>query len=254
MKRKEVFLVVVLSLVGDVSMRAYGSNDIASDCKRTVEEEFERLCVVTKNHNSLSSIPSQIIENVSGYQEMIDLGVPCLPYLMKKLDDESNGDEILMFVAARIIKCKPDELVMTGHSYKKWLDEKLETGAQDAASDFRQLVERWERERLYPELVGQELWIDIVELDHEHMVYRTRRVHTVQGQIWSDIQDLGIFVLPCLVEQFEQGNYDFLLIFGELTNDEAPVKTGKPRGAACVKWWQENKADWQFPPEKEKGV
>ena len=62
---------------------------------------------------------------------------------------------------------------------------------------------------------------------------------------YQQIQDLGIPVLPCLVDRIGNGATDLVPIMSALTNGGVKADA-KPQD--CVKWWNQHKDEWTLPP------
>lgn len=59
------------------------------------------------------------------------------------------------------------------------------------------------------------------------------------------IKDLGIDVLPLLVEKVQKGDTDLIPAIAYLTEKKMPESA---TAAECVSWWAANKEKWPLPP------
>ncbi len=79
--------------------------------------------------------------------------------------------------------------------------------------------------------------------------------------VYQAIEDLGIAVLPCIVEMLKEGKHDFIDMAVKLTDNKPPVRGEPPstlpvaeelKAERFLRWWEQNKQDWLIPwPEEE---
>jgi hypothetical protein len=128
--------------------------------------------------------------------------------------------------------------VAPGHSL--WTVEEFPGFEQaDRAPDYIALLLRWWNvERFHtPERFAK--------------LYAERQALLQQGDAkgaqekYQRIQNLGIAVLPCLLDKIGQGATDLAPIMSALTNG-AVKPDASP--ADCAKWWNAHKQEWTLPP------
>ncbi len=61
------------------------------------------------------------------------------------------------------------------------------------------------------------------------------------------IQNLGIPVLPFLIEGVKSGEKRFIGIISKLTENEIPMNASPEQ---CIDWWSKHKQDWTIPTGK----
>ena len=215
-----------------------------------VKGKLEVLCKqATEEKTSRTSKPYKFLSESPAYQAIIALGPPCVPYLMEKIRNEDTYKWNFVYTTAAILKIEPGPTTK-GSSLRlqKYIESKLASGYREAEDEFKKLKAEWLEERGEEET--PELWKDITVLNAEFKVLRTHREPTPLGEVYGQIRGLGIFVLPSLIKDLENGNYDFLPIICHLTDGKAPTGRGYPReGAkACIEWWAKNKEHWTIRP------
>ena len=228
--------------------RGAGNEDRAEPSKKVdIKTEFERLYLESRKTPSFSSIRETVISENPAYMKMIALGPRCLPFLMAKLDQGVPSAYNLIVVAEKILKVRPpkDPKMALKGGEERWLKKKLEKGYQEADARFRKLQAQWAAEKARSK--DHVLWRDVTVLDNESKVLKVRREYTPLGKVYRDIQSLGLFVLPSLMEGLAAGRCtDFLPIVRFLTNGRAPIHAASPIPDAkrCVEWWKKHKDEW----------
>jgi len=237
-----VFLLVLASF----TMAEEGT--VAND-RASLEKECDALIQTAKGTLSLSSDSRRVISETPALQKLARMNPEAVPYML-----ENVGEcPVLAWVAQDILKVFPqatDDL-LDSSTMTKWLSAKTRTGYEDARAAFPRLRNEWARTKERSQTMA--LWQDVTVLDTEWMCLRTKRELTALGEVYVEIQNLGVFVLPLLMEGLKHGEYDFLPMIGHLTNRQAPAGAGKPEESAelCLKWWAKNSARWKVPEIRE---
>lgn len=73
--------------------------------------------------------------------------------------------------------------------------------------------------------------------------------------------DLGMSILPALIQKIREGETDLLALAEELTEGKAETEGASPEEKieSCVRWWQEDSSEWyrrierQYQPEPQEG-
>ncbi len=204
------------------------------------------------------STPGAVVESSPSARAIIAMGPRCFLLVWDKVlhDDPTFWTHIV----CRILKVRREETraYWEGRvvpppqmmSDIEWVREQIRGGHTRAATRFRGLSEQWSVEK------GQgspELWTDVAVLDEEKGTLRSERKYTGAGQVYREIEKLGVLVLPALIEDLRTGRYDFLPLIGKLTDGKAPTTSATAEDAArkCIEWWDKNKADWivELPEE-----
>lgn len=175
------------------------------------------------------------------FRNLADLGPKVLGYLMDKLAE--GHSPVLLLAVLNIVKLRgpaqPHELLAWWHEG--------EPGVRRRFDDLRQ---QW---HLRKGGVETELWrVATLYHDPDHCLFTRRREMTDAGRAYQAIEDLGIAILPLLVEQFRQGDYEFVDMAYALTDNQPPLPreiplTAERKATAFLAWWEENKQDWLIP-------
>jgi len=222
-----------------------------------VKEQFEELLRRARDFASDSSDPYELLRQNPAFKDIVSLGLACLPYLLSAIGDERGACKYeLTLVACEILKCPPQPGIWSGRALNKKLDSKLRNGYPEAEEEFPALRKEWFE--LKQETDSMELWHDVTESDPEYKLLRTHRELTHLGEVYVKIQNLGIFVLPLLMQEIKRGKYDFLPIVQHLTDGAVPPANCDWPGRAaeaCLKWWGKHSAEWtvdvsQLPSER----
>jgi len=246
-------------LLSFIALSAYGVEadmDVRSERSIKVKERFQSLLDrASKENVSLSSWPRDVVSETASLRKMISLGPSCLPYLMERRGKTGLEFELL-WVAVEILKLPPESVSgSTVATFRKSLESKVRNGYKEAGDKFPILKGKWSETKREAETLA--LWHDITALDPEFRILRTERQLTPLGEVYTEIQNLGVFVLPLLMEEVKKGEYDFLPIIGSLTNGAAPLDGCRPvdDAANALKWWGKHSAEWtvdvsQLPSER----
>ena len=210
-----------------------------------LRQRFQGLLEKSRQSLSWLSNARGIVDESPALQEMIALGPGCLPHVMREVRKKSPDQLQLMWVAADVMKVSPGRAdTRSEESFHAWLTAKMTNGPQWASSEFTTLRRKWfDMKR---QAGTTELWHDVTLLDPEFRSLRTRRQFTPLGKIYADIQGLGVFVLPLLVQELEKGEYDFLPVIKHLTSGAARVYGGRAASSAkvCIAWWAKHRREW----------
>lgn len=212
----------------------------------TLKERFQAARRKAKAFGpSYSSDPRAVLSENPGFQEMIALGPACIPHVMEAIRGKEDDSYNLMWVAAEILKAPPPpQATGTSAAFLEWLEGKTKKGHEEAKTEFAALRKAWAETKARADTPT--LWRDVTTLDPEFRVLRTKRTLTPLGEVYTKIQGLGVFVLPLLVEELRNGEYDFLPIIVHLTDGAARLHGGWPKDMAksCLAWWAEHRSAW----------
>jgi hypothetical protein len=125
-------------------------------------------------------------------------------------------------------------------------------GGAGVRQQFAPLLDKW---RAYkPDDTGEiPLWT--VETEYNvanHELYSPHKVMTAAGEAYQAIQDLGTAVLPLMVDEFKQGDLEFVDMAYAITGNAPPLPneippTDQGKAKSFLAWWEQNKADWTIP-------
>ena len=200
------------------------------------------------------SCPSETVRHSKTAGEIIALGPRWFPLVWEGALKEPGGGGEWTEIGRRMLKvpfggsntpkfynsfrAPPRQPAMSGRNR---LLSRLLAGYDGAAKEFREVAAEW---YALKEQGPLELWTDTTVFDDEDKELETKRRRTALGEVYRKIENLGIFVLPALIEEVKAGRYDFFPVIRYLTDGKAPRGWGARAGKVCVEWWEENKTDW----------
>lgn len=210
---------------------------------------------------------SSTFQSCDEFNNIIALGPKAVPIIISKIRDD--GAWMLSSVIPQITKVRigPDRWPKGTYGaanaaddiYLQWWDN--ERGK--SKDTYGQLKTKW-REiiasgKYEKSVFGQPmLWYDqtvydiqshtLFTLPHSFIIFKNQ--HTTElGQIYTSIKDLGIDVLPLIITDMKNKEYDFMPIFVDFTQCTATEKgiTAEKRAERCVQWWELHKDEWTIP-------
>jgi hypothetical protein len=223
-----------------------------------VEQRFSELLKEAVDSPSGAPFPAWAIEAVPAYRKMVALGPRCLPYLTAQLGTGKHPDPDLVYVAIVIMRVKEPVVKWTGdmEQLAQWVRQFGGNGYRVAKGAFPELRNRWETTKA--KKGSSELWQEVAVWNDEIGALEVRRKLTPLGEIYRSIEAYGLFVLPLLMEEVKNGNWDFVpIIQAMIGSGEAVGLPGRAPARlyadACLQWWKESQAEWTvlLPPPPE---
>ena len=179
--------------------------------------------------------PDRYFDN-EPFRQIVALGIPAIPTLLAK----SQTDTLLAAALTDITKVEfhfRNEIL--GLRKERWTVDELPGVQWDHDPDDREVWRRWwTQERFHAPERFEKLCAE-------------RQALLQQGDAkgaqekYERIQNLGIPVLPCLLDKIGQGATDLVPILSALTNGDVKPDASP---ADCAKWWNAHKQEWTLPP------
>jgi len=183
------------------------------------------------------------------FEAIVAKGSRAVPFLVGKLESSSRADisSFLMRALSRMTRVRPlsrEEArgMSTTARAKAWvawfksLHENTALRLPEKAAAWRRLAEG----------TKPALWRETTFYNADLGELQSRKEATEAGRAYQAVLDLGVPVLPLLVERLRSGETCHVPIFEELTNSRASVHG--PNAATtsrnCIRWWDRNKKDW----------
>ena len=179
-------------------------------------------------------------------QQIVDLGLPVLPYLAEEIDEAvEEGNlmaDLLQTAMGTITKTKIQIVLVRETKPGEWV---------------RSIKEFPEFEESGP-CAGAKLWLRWWEEGRKQTPerfenlckeWKALRGEGKEEEAWEKygrIRDLGIVALPCIMEKVEAGERSLIPALSYLT-DNAVKPYAEPD--ECAAWWKQNRADWTIPAE-----
>jgi len=217
---KYLLLLAILTAVG------FSAPAQDNQAGQRFEEKYQAWKTWTTNHWFMSTYDAN-----REYQEIVALGLPALPYLFKKI--ENNPEDFHLEYAVELIsKRKFDK--------SEWPPDKLDR-LGDSITKSKMYVQWWKVGR---HKTGERFG----ELHENIKALKAQKKDIEAAAIRVKILNLGIAVLPAMMVRVEKGDADVIPLISELT-DGAVKADLKP--AECLDWWAKNKQIWLLPTNNE---
>jgi len=201
---------------------------------------------VAKNPNAQNPIGNK------EFNSIVALGAPALPLMIAKME-QSPDEAVMLEYAVQRITFKvfamdelPKEKVGDEHAraelYIKWWKE----GRKSTREQFEKVYADWKALKKDGEtpLSNQELVYD----NATKTIVRRGDARTPFAVDYDKMRNMGIDVLPLIVEKVQAKDYDLLPLFGELTGGRAQFKGDlEARAKSLLNWWEKNKERVQIP-------
>ena len=185
------------------------------------------------------------------FREIVQLGPRALPLLVRKMQEDPSAyglaSAVGMITKKRIRPpAREADMRKIAELYVAWWKE----GRRHIRSEFEAEYSKWRAER---EGGATILQVRLRVLSLETKKIETASTETLLGRSYERLRDMGIDILPLLVERFKAGDYDLLSLFGELTDGQGVTHVGslEDRVRFALEWWEKNKKDWLLPPAEE---
>lgn len=195
--------------------------------KSATEAEFQKLYKAWKESPpSFSSNPNDLLKNPE-YRAIIDAGPKMLPFIVDKME---QGDSALFIAFEEVTKYRLDLKNPKFWSFR---------------NRTKACMQFWEEGSTAVKL-------KVAKFQEEHKTCEVKKDDLKKAEIIKKTRDLGIAVLPHLVEDFKKGDLDFVPVFIELTDGKVRTENLSPEEAAkkCIEWWEANSSEWTIPFEE----
>lgn len=186
--------------------------------QKNFEEKYQVWKTWVKNNPVLSDYTIN-----PHFQAIVEIGVPALPYIMKKIE-KNPGDFHL--------ECAVWRITMKRFEKSDWPDGKL----GDSITAAKMYVQWWKEGR---HKTGEKF----SELYSKWKTLKSEKKDKEAKETYRQIVNLGIPVLPYLVENVET-EPEFIPAVVKLTGRSLLATATGPE---CKQWWENNKQKWKLP-------
>jgi hypothetical protein len=160
------------------------------------------------------------------FKEIVNLGLPALPYIARKMEYDSNRG--LLWKAIEVIA----KVKIIGE-YDRETNKTVFPQFPELKPGEDPMLYWWrEGHKLTPSQFNElySNWRQMKESDNEEA-----------GKIYQKMINLGLPVIPLMIEKLENGDNDLLpaisvLTDGEISEDASPTE--------CIQQWNNNKEKW----------
>jgi len=193
----------------------------AADNQQNIEAELQKRLEAWGKYLDEHPTSSSLTGN-KYYRNIIDLGMPALPYLMEKIE---KGNWALSGAVGKITKKRFEEY------------ERPKDYAGDSKSYAKVVIQWWPKGRkLTPQHFGQRYsqWKNLKGEGKEDEAKKKS----------EEIRSLGIAALPVMVEKVKEGEKELIPLISKLTDGQVDPNASPSQ---CFAWWQDNKEKWLIP-------
>ncbi len=158
------------------------------------------------------------------YRDIIDLGIPALPYIIEKTRDGCwpLGDAIT---------------IITKKRFEEY--EQPEYNVRDSKTTATAVVKWWPKARKDTPQKFSKLYTEWKNLKNQGEEKENEAKEELEK-----IRALGIAALPMIIEKVSQGNNELIPIVSKLTKAQVDPNTSISQ---CFAWWRDNKQQWLIP-------
>jgi len=170
------------------------------------------------------------------YQRIVGLGIEAVPLIMARMKVDPNvGRALLDITKWRYHIMRTGTPGQYAWTVEEFPDVRTTTGPPNGIL----LCERW--------------WSELRSRTPERFAKAYAEWQALKGEGKEKeaeekrqrIQDLGIDILPLVVEKVKHGDANLIPVVSYLTDGKLP-ESAKPE--ECVSWWTANKDKWTLPP------
>lgn len=248
------------------AMASFGPDSFCEEISKeeviSINSEYEALLKALARP-SVWSDSRQAAQNLAKteIETLSKRGLKVLPFLMGKFQDESTSScarTAIIEIASRVTK---------RNLYKVDMQKWWQSGGKETPQQFAVLYASWQKAVKELTDAGKPLILKTSEeiLNVENGRIATTEKETDLGKIYRQIRELGIEILPILLEVAQKGDYTLLPMVTELSDNAvrargavAPKTTTEKMTRDFARWWEKNKEKYTipFPPadsENEEG-
>lgn len=185
------------------------------------------------------------VRDLATVKELSKHGLNVLPFIMEKFSDESISVKTryaIMQIASSVTERKWNKL----DDFKSW----WKTGGKETPQQFATLYASWQKAVKELTDADKPLLLETSEtvLDADTMQVVTKKKETDLGKIYRQIGELGIEILPILLDAAQKGDYTLLPLFAELSDNHSEDYWGPERRTKnLANWWEKNKDAYIIP-------
>ena len=206
-----IFLIFIINITF-----SYAQN--TNEIKDIFESKYQKWKEWKKN-NSVASRFS----HTKPYRDIIKLGIPAVPYIIKKM--EENAIDYFLVHAVQLITKK-----RFGKS--KWPKDRL----GDSITKAKMYINWWRNERKKtPE--------QFEKLFKAWQTYKRNKKGKEAKRVFKQMKNLGIIAIPFIIEKIKQDELEFINMVSELTDGDIPENSNKEK---CIKSWGKYKRKWMI--------
>lgn len=239
--RSVIIALATLVVVSLASLSGQGTYKDQSDDIGSLFENKYREWVAYRNQiggGFRSDIDPMLYFDDESFREIVELGVPALPYMIDKVgEDDLIGYALYKITKKNFHVRKTQEeagLVFV-------VDEFPDIRVERMPPDYRVLWTRWWEENI-PQTPQQfeKLYAEWKRLKESGRAQEAE-------QAYQRMVDLGIVALPLMMEKIKQNDPDLIHAVSYLTDGAVAKESTRKQ---CLTWWTQNRDKWTIPVEE----
>ena len=214
MKYQMVFKYIANSFIFITILAAVAMSQ-GGDIQNRFESEYEAWKIIVEN----DMLSSRSIANEHLYK-IVEIGVPVLPYLIAKMENQNSVHDfklgLAFYLITRKIFEKEDWAIGTrgdARTKAKMFVEWWHNGIKNTPQTFNKYYEEWKKYKVESDTLKTE-------------------------DMFQKIKRLGIAAIPFMIDKIRGGDLEFIKIISNHTNGSLNENALKDE---CLKWWDENK-------------
>jgi hypothetical protein len=225
---------------------------LTASAQEPLRGQFERRFAVWQNW--VAAQPERALLTIGeAYRDLVELGPRAAPFFAEQMlaAEEPRKAAAMAEALARVTDKRfpraewPEgkylDPVLRVQLYSEWWQE----GRQRTAADFARLYTRWKELKAHGDLVFlRDVYVITYDDEQKAVVTKRTQQRSELAEVYDAMKNMGVDILPLIIEQFIDKDYDLLPIFRELTHIVPRGQNLDERIAYCVKWWEGNKGDW----------
>jgi hypothetical protein len=238
-----VYLCLIIGLIFDLGVA--NDENKTTDSQILFEQKFTIWRDYCRSRNFRSDINSYL--NNESFLEIKKMGTLVIPLLISKIEAENKGD--LDFAHASLILhgamqrlTKVNLHILKNKNSGTYSIEDFPTLGQRVELNLFEIWLYWWREgRKQTPQRFVTLYKDWTELKKQGKGEETK-------EKYQRIVDIGIIILPYLIEKIAQCDTALIPAVSKLTDGEVKIDA---KSEECIEWWNKNKEKWYIPIEDE---
>ena len=236
-------LSVIFGTIMSCTVWAQQTNDVGATFHTAYAEWKEYLRTnTTMDVMVRSSIPSGTFYDNEPFRKIVALGVPALPQIADKISE----DRLLLEAFRQITKWEY-HVVRTGDrpdDYRWTVEEFPQMSKKGGPPDRLEVWNHWWKEGRFK--TGERF----AELYGKWKSLKAEKKDKEAEEIYQRIVDLGIPVLPYLLDNVEQET-EFVSAISKLSDGDLAQGA---RATDCKNWWEKNKQKFELPGDSGDGT
>lgn len=235
-----------IALVG--TLTTFASSGVAAE-EDVLRATFERKYAAWREHmrtpKMIVSSGLNVYDSVE-FRELVGMGPPVVGWMLEKVSADPYAYDLIRAVSDITRRRFPQqdrlEIMSTREKIAMWASW-WKGGAALARREFDEAYAKWRAAKTKDKMV---LWTTRCVYDEDETLVREAKSVTDLGRAYRALVNLGVGILPFVLEGIERGDWDLLPILAGVTRGEGAPHTlsREDRKQFALEWWRRNKTEW----------